>query len=230
MAVAAPLRNPSTARTAIDWLSLRCMRFRQNAMASSAISTPALWAGGGIVPDAGSKGQYDRVASRVRHRQQRCDCGQKCGQEFHCFARCAIWRCAVSLAPTYLAKSIPPLARPTSAVSIRFGSFTRGSSRQPAGWVERSEIHRGIACEGWVSRRAQPILRTERHAPTADRGRPGPCRVPIAPPLQAGEGSSGNQSAPTPRPDDLHRRTGRCLTDPKPRARRSEVEGRPVTV
>jgi hypothetical protein len=52
---------------------------------------------------------------------------------------------------------------------------------------------------------------------------------PIVPPLQVGEGSSGNQSAPTPRRGDLHRRTGRCLTDPKLRARRSVVEGRPVT-
>lgn len=49
-------------------------------------------------------------------------------------------------------------------------------------------------------------------------------------PLQAGEESCGNQSAPTLREDDLYRQTGRCLTNPKLPVRRSEAEGRPVNV
>ena len=53
---------------------------------------------------------------------------------------------------------------------------------------------------------------------------------PIGPLLQAGEESCGNQTAPTPRRDDLHRQTERYLTGPKLPVRRSEVEGRPVNV
>jgi hypothetical protein len=44
---------------------------------------------------------------------------------------------------------------------------------------------------------------------------------PIVPPLQVGEGSSGNQSAPTPRRGDLHRRTGRVRREERTSGRRN---------
>jgi len=49
-------------------------------------------------------------------------------------------------------------------------------------------------------------------------------------PLQADEGSCGNQSAPTLREDDLYRQTGRFLTNPKLPVRRSEAESRRVNL
>ena len=68
------------------------------------------------------------------------------------------------------------------------------------------------------------------HVRSASDSRNCPCRCPIGLPLQAGEGSCGNQSVPTLRRDDLHRQTGRCLRDPKLPVRRSVVEDRPVNV